>query len=220
MASGQFRRQISASAHEEFRFPSRSTTVPDGPDWLHEVKYDGYRLRVERDGDRVRLITRGGYDWTKRYPWITEAARKIRQRRFVLDGQAVILGVDGASDFNALHSRKHDDEVQFCAFDIVWPRPATTCASWRFTCARPASTGSGTPARGHCSALRHRRSLPARPAASAAPTCGRAGGAINYRNDGSELAWPGTKPGVSELAHLLPEKCPLKTRPKRETTSC
>ena len=60
---------------------------------LHVIKYDGYRPRVERDGDRVRLITRGGYDWTKRYPWIVEAARKVRQKRFVLDDEAVILGV-------------------------------------------------------------------------------------------------------------------------------
>lgn len=67
----------------------------------------------------MRLITRGGSNWTDRYPWIVEAARKIRQRRFVLDGEAVVLGVDGISDFNALHSRKHDDEVQFCAFDIL-----------------------------------------------------------------------------------------------------
>jgi bifunctional non-homologous end joining protein LigD len=48
-----------------------------------------------------------------------EAARKVRQRRFILDGEAVVLGVDGISDFNALHSRKHDDEVQLCAFDIL-----------------------------------------------------------------------------------------------------
>jgi ATP-dependent DNA ligase len=46
-----------------------------GPDWLYEVKYDGYRLRVERDGDRVRLITRGGHNWAKRFPWIVEAPR-------------------------------------------------------------------------------------------------------------------------------------------------
>jgi hypothetical protein len=72
-------------------------------------------MRQERDGDRVRLITRGGYNWTDRYPRIVEAARKVRQKRFVLDGEAVVLGVDGVSDFNALHSRKHDDEVQFCA---------------------------------------------------------------------------------------------------------
>ncbi|UWU69473.1 RNA ligase family protein [Bradyrhizobium sp. NC92] len=97
----------------------KGTTVPDGPDWLHEIKYDGYRFRLERDGDRVRLIKRGGYNWASRYPWIVEAARKVRQKQFVLDGEAVVLGVDGISDFNALHSRKHDHEVQFCAFDIL-----------------------------------------------------------------------------------------------------
>jgi len=82
-------------------------------------KYDGYRLRVERDGDRVRLIRKGGYDWSKHFPWIVEAALKNRQKQFVIDGEAVILGVDGYSDFNALHSRKHDDEVQLYAFDVL-----------------------------------------------------------------------------------------------------
>src|SRR6516164_9407549 len=82
---------------------------------LHRI----YRLRLERDGGRVRLITRGGYNWTDRYPWIVEAARKVRQKRFVIDGEAVVLGVDGVSDFDALHSRQHDEEVQLCAFDLL-----------------------------------------------------------------------------------------------------
>ena len=103
----------------EFCIPTKAAAVPDGEDWLHEIKYDGYRLRLERDGDRVRLITKGGYNWTDRYPWIVEAARKVRQRRFVLDGEVVVLGVDGIGDFNALHSRKYDTEVQLCAFDIL-----------------------------------------------------------------------------------------------------
>ena len=64
----------------DFCIPTRGISVPVGPDWLHEIKYDGYRLRVERNGDRVRLITRGGYDWTKRFPWIVEAALKNRHR--------------------------------------------------------------------------------------------------------------------------------------------
>jgi bifunctional non-homologous end joining protein LigD len=97
----------------------RNRRVPSGPDWLHEVKYDGYRLRLERDGDRVRLITRGGYNWTNHYPWIVEAALKNRQKHFVIDGEAVILGVDGYSDFDALHSGKHNEEVQLCAFDVL-----------------------------------------------------------------------------------------------------
>jgi bifunctional non-homologous end joining protein LigD len=103
----------------EFCLPTKATTVPDTPDWLHEVKYDGYRLRLERDGKRVRLITRNGHDWTKRYPWVVEAALKNRINQFVIDGEAVVLGVDGIADFNALHSRRHDEEVQLYAFDIL-----------------------------------------------------------------------------------------------------
>jgi bifunctional non-homologous end joining protein LigD len=52
-------------------------------------------------------------------PGSSRRARKIRQQRFVLDGEAVILGVDGIADFNALHSRQLDEEVQLCAFDIL-----------------------------------------------------------------------------------------------------
>jgi len=103
----------------EFCIPTRATKVPFGPEWLHEIKYDGYRLRLERNGDRVRLITKGGYDWSKRYPWIVEAALKNRMKQFVIDGEAVILGVDGYSDFDALHSGKHNDEVQLLAFDVL-----------------------------------------------------------------------------------------------------
>jgi ATP-dependent DNA ligase len=62
----------------EFCLPTMAADVPDRPGWLHEVKYDGYRHRLERDGDRVRLITRGGHDRAGRFPWIVEAARKNR----------------------------------------------------------------------------------------------------------------------------------------------
>jgi bifunctional non-homologous end joining protein LigD len=68
--------------------PHQSATVPHTPVWLHE-KYDGYRLRVERQGERIRLINRNGYDWTKRYPWIVEAALKNRRTHFVIDCEAV-----------------------------------------------------------------------------------------------------------------------------------
>ena len=54
-----------------------------------------------------------------RFPWIAETALKIRKSQFIIDGEAVVLNVDGVSDFNALHSRKHDDEVQLYAFDIL-----------------------------------------------------------------------------------------------------
>jgi hypothetical protein len=57
-------------------------TMPTGLDWLHEVKYDGYRM-VIRDRDRVRLISNGGHDWARHFPLIIEAALKLRQRHFV-----------------------------------------------------------------------------------------------------------------------------------------
>jgi len=103
----------------DFCLPTNGKAVPAGPEWLHEIKFDGYRLRVERDGNRVRLITRGGYDWAKRFPWIVDAALKNRRSQFVIDGEAVILSINGTSDFNALHSRKQNHEVQLCAFDVL-----------------------------------------------------------------------------------------------------
>jgi ATP-dependent DNA ligase len=97
----------------EFCIPTRGTKVPDRPDWLHEIKYDGYRLRVERDGKRVRLITRNGHDWSARYPWIVESALTNRQKHFVFDGEAEILGVDGISDFNALATKSQSVQHAF-----------------------------------------------------------------------------------------------------------
>ena len=54
--------------------PTRGTKVPDRPEWIHEIKHDGYRLIVQRDGKRVRLFTRNGHDWSGRFPLIVEAA--------------------------------------------------------------------------------------------------------------------------------------------------
>jgi ATP-dependent DNA ligase len=99
--------------------PTPGTKVPAGADWIHEIKHDGYRLIVQREGKRVRLFTRNGHDWSDRYPLITEAALRNRMSPYVIDGEAVLLGVDGRSDFNGLHSRKHNDEVQFYAFDVL-----------------------------------------------------------------------------------------------------
>jgi bifunctional non-homologous end joining protein LigD len=89
---------MAAMPKDLFCIPTAKKAVPAGRDWIHEVKYDDYRLRVERDGDRVWLLSKSGLDWTKRFPWIVETARKICRSRFILDGEAVVLGVDGISD--------------------------------------------------------------------------------------------------------------------------
>jgi bifunctional non-homologous end joining protein LigD len=67
----------------------------------------------------VRLFTRNGHNWIDRYPLIVEAALRNRATSFVIDGEAVLLGVDGVSDFDGLHSRKFDSEVQLYAFDAL-----------------------------------------------------------------------------------------------------
>jgi len=100
-----------------------------------------FRLLARRDGDRVRVITRGGYDWTKRFPWIAEAALKNRQKDFVIDGEAVILGVDAYSDGNACTvastTRKFSTAPSTC---VQWT--AAICGICRSRCARPISSAS------------------------------------------------------------------------------
>jgi bifunctional non-homologous end joining protein LigD len=93
--------------------------VPTGPGWIHEIKHDGYRMQVRKDGDRIRLLTRRGFDWTDRYPRAVAAARKIKTQSFTMDGEIVCVGEDGIADFARLHSRCFDGEAIFYAFDLM-----------------------------------------------------------------------------------------------------
>jgi bifunctional non-homologous end joining protein LigD len=97
--------------------PTVAAKVPEGPMWVHEIKHDGYRLIVRRSGDRVRLFTRGGYEWSDRYPRIVEAAKRVRGS-FVIDGEAVVPDKYGIADFEKLHSREHDKSAMLWAFDL------------------------------------------------------------------------------------------------------
>jgi len=86
--------------------PSRAAQPPSGPLWVHEIKHDGYRLVLCRDGARVRCFTRNGYDWADRFPAIVDAALALsRAQSFLIDGEAVIARADGLPDFRALRSR-------------------------------------------------------------------------------------------------------------------
>jgi bifunctional non-homologous end joining protein LigD len=95
---------------------------PDGPNWLHEIKYDGYRLQIAKRGPAVVIRTREGLDWTNKFTGIAKAAGRIRAESFVIDGEAVVLGDDGLSDFALLQQalkRGHSNFV-FMAFDLLW----------------------------------------------------------------------------------------------------
>jgi len=69
--------------------PSKVARPPSGPLWVHEIKHDGYRLMVRRDGARVRCFTRNGHDWADRFPAIVDAAHRIKASSFLIDGEAV-----------------------------------------------------------------------------------------------------------------------------------
>ena len=100
--------------------PSKAEQPPSGPLWVHEIKHDGYRLMVRRDGSRiVRCFTRNGNDWTDRFPAIVETATQLRATSFLIEGEAVIIGDDGTPDFRALRSQHRDHEAVLVAFDLL-----------------------------------------------------------------------------------------------------
>ncbi len=96
---------------------------PDGPDWVHEIKLDGYRMlaRVERGG--AQLFTRHGHDWTARAPRVAQALAALPVKGAVLDGELVSLRKDGISDFQALQNALRDgrsEALVYFAFDALF----------------------------------------------------------------------------------------------------
>jgi bifunctional non-homologous end joining protein LigD len=72
--------------------PVLASKPPSGADWVHEIKHDGYRIMVRRDGPIVRLYSRNANDWTVRLVAIAAAAGRIKAKSFTIDGEAVVLG--------------------------------------------------------------------------------------------------------------------------------
>jgi bifunctional non-homologous end joining protein LigD len=107
------------SAFIEPCLPSPADRPPSGPDWIHEIKLDGFRMMVRRDPAGVRLLTRNGYDWTGRFPRIAAAAETLRARSFLIDGEAVACDGDGLPVFDRLRYRRQDGRVFLYAFDLL-----------------------------------------------------------------------------------------------------
>jgi bifunctional non-homologous end joining protein LigD len=99
--------------------PSRADRPPSGPDWLHEIKHDGFRIMARRDGNGVRLYTRNGYDFAGRFPQIVEAVSRLKVRSCFIDGEAIVLDKRGLSAFDLLRSWRHDRAAVLCAFDLI-----------------------------------------------------------------------------------------------------
>src|SRR5215472_17530325 len=82
--------------------PSPADRPPSGPDWIHEIKHDGYRLMARRDPDGTRLLTRNGHDWSPRYPIIVEAVDRLKVRSHLIDGETVACDKYGLAVFERL----------------------------------------------------------------------------------------------------------------------
>jgi bifunctional non-homologous end joining protein LigD len=106
--------------------PQLATAVasaPEGDDWLHEIKYDGYRLLCFIEEGRVRLTTRNGRDWTDRFAAVAAEAVHLPVRRAVLDGEVVVLRKEGTTDFQALQNffrSRTPAKLSYIIFDIPY----------------------------------------------------------------------------------------------------
>jgi len=95
--------------------------LPDGDDWTYEVKFDGYRALVLKDGERLQIRSRNDKDLTRTYPSIAAAGRRLQARQAIVDGEIVAVDADGRPSFQALqHPSAHPGHtVVFYAFDLL-----------------------------------------------------------------------------------------------------
>jgi bifunctional non-homologous end joining protein LigD len=106
-----------------FQLAALADEAPDGDEWVHEVKFDGYRLRLALEGGSARALTRNGEDWSERFPTLVKAARALPATSALLDGEAVVFDADGRSDFGRLQealSAEDSGAVRFEAFDLLY----------------------------------------------------------------------------------------------------
>ena len=108
----------------EFVAPELATLVsapPAGDGWLHEIKYDGYRAIAAVGGGRVRIFTRSGQDWTKKFSQIAEPLQGLDAQSALLDGEIVALDDEGRSRFGLLQQGLKDGQVPFTyfVFDLI-----------------------------------------------------------------------------------------------------
>ncbi len=107
-----FRPQLAASG----------ATVPAGSDWLHEIKFDGYRMLAWIVDGKPKLLSRNGQDWTGRFPAVAAALGALGLRQALLDGEVVHLEPSGVSSFSALKddlARGDTAQITYCLFDLI-----------------------------------------------------------------------------------------------------
>ena len=97
--------------------------VPQGPQWIHEQKFDGYRMLGLVDNGQVMLVSRNGHDWSDKFPAVIEAVRKLRFKQVIFDGEVAALDEQGVSRFQLLQnavSERRADHLKYYVFDLLF----------------------------------------------------------------------------------------------------
>src|SRR6516165_1961786 len=97
--------------------------VPDGDQWAHEIKYDGYRMHARLDRGEVKLLTRNGLDWTAKYPQIARAVVALPARQAYLDGELCGVRPDGITSFSMIQLASDAGNavgLVFFLFDLLY----------------------------------------------------------------------------------------------------
>ena len=96
--------------------------MPDGRGWLHEAKYDGYRIIGRKAGDEVTLFSRSGLDWTVRFPAIASALLTFPAESALIDGEVAFVLPNGITDFKSLqeHIDSPHPSIRYFVFDLLW----------------------------------------------------------------------------------------------------
>jgi bifunctional non-homologous end joining protein LigD len=96
--------------------------VPSGERWLHEIKFDGYRVQLHIANDDIKVFTRRGNDWTKRFKKIASDAYLVNTGSAVIDGEVVVPAADGTTDFSVLQNqlKGKSDKIVMVAFDLLY----------------------------------------------------------------------------------------------------
>ena len=113
--------RVPSNGYIEPCLPSSADKPPSGPEWVHEIKHDGYLLIARRDpiSIGIRLLTRNGHDWAPRYPRIVEAVNALKVRSCLIDGEAVACDESGVTVFKRLREKQIGQHVFLYAFDLL-----------------------------------------------------------------------------------------------------
>ena len=96
--------------------------VPSGERWIHEIKFDGYRVQVHLANEAVKIFTRRGYDWTKRFRKVADDTWHIKAASAIIDGEVVVPADDGTTDFSVLQNelKGSSNKIVLVAFDLLY----------------------------------------------------------------------------------------------------